>query len=224
MSLDKRDFLIYIVHERRNSTFQERMKDGKMKGCRPLTDHEVESVMNAFDGHYAARDKAIFALGRYTGERISAILKLKVGDIVQDGRILDHVIYQRGNRKGKTEGRSVALHPKAAAAMARWINQLAKDNILTADDYVFQSRNGANHPLSRIQYHKILKEAVMANHISGKVATHSMRKTFAGQMYEKLDHDIFKTAKAMGHSNVNSTAKYLSFKEEEIEAAIKGMS
>lgn len=195
-----------------------------MKGCRPLSDKEVEGIMDSFAGQYAARDKAIFALGRYTGERISAILKVKVGDIVQDGRILDHVSYQKKNRKGKTEGRIVAIHPKAKAALMTWINLLAADNILTADDYVFQSRNGANRPLSRIQYHKVFKEAVQANQITGKVATHSMRKTFANQVYEKLDHDIFKTQKAMGHKNINSTAQYLSFMEEDIEAAIKEMT
>ena len=32
--------------------------------------------MNSFAGIYADRDRAVFALGRFTGERISAILRL----------------------------------------------------------------------------------------------------------------------------------------------------
>lgn len=195
-----------------------------MKGCRPLTDQEADDVMASFGGVFAARDRAVFALGRYTGERISAILKLKIGDIVQGGQVADRVVYQRRNRKGKTEGRTVMLHPKAKAALTAWINELAKGTVLVAGDYVFKSRNGANQPVSRIQYHRILKEAVQANELKGKVATHSMRKTFAENMYERLDHNIFKVQKALGHANINSTTNYLSFKEEEIESAIRGMS
>jgi len=195
-----------------------------MKGCRPLTDQEADAIMESFGGPYAARDRAVFALGRYTGERISAILKLKVGDVVQAGRLTDQVIYRRANRKGKIEGRTVTLHPKAKRAMTAWINQLAKGTILTAGDYVFRSRKGGNHPIGRVQYHRILKEAVQVNELTGKVATHSWRKTFADHIFESLDRDIFRLQKAMGHKNINSTVQYLSFKEADIEKAIKGMS
>jgi integrase len=195
-----------------------------MKGCRPLTDKEADAIMESFGGPFAARDRAVFALGRYTGERISAILKLKVGDVVQAGRLTDSVVYRRANRKGKVEGRTVALHPKAKKALVAWINQLAKGTILTADDYVFRSRKGKNQPISRVQYHRILKEAIQLNELTGKVATHSIRKTFADHVYEALGRDIFRLQKAMGHKNINSTVQYLSFNEADIEKAIKGMS
>ena len=195
-----------------------------MKGCRPLTNKEADAIMESFGGPYAARDRAVFALGLYTGERISAILKLKIGDVVQAGRLTDSVVYRRANRKGKVEGRTVALHPKARRALTAWINQLAKGTILTADDHVFRSRKGINKPISRVQYHRIMKEAVQVNELTGKIATHSMRKTFADHVYEALGRDIFRLQKAMGHKNINSTVQYLSFKEADIEKAIKGMS
>ncbi len=179
--------------------------------------------MKSFGGQYAARDKAIFAVGRYTGERISAILHLKIGDVVQAGRIADAVTYRRASRKGKVEGRTVKLHPEAKKALAVWVNQLAKDTVLVADDFVFQSRKGQNRPISRIQYHRILKDAIQVNELSGKVATHSMRKTFADRVYEALGRDIFRTQKALGHKNINSTVQYLSFKEQDIEDAILAM-
>ena len=194
-----------------------------MKGCRSFTDQEADDIMKSFGGQYAARDKAIFALGRYTGERISAILRLNIGDIVQAGRIGDSVTYRRANRKGKVEGRTIKLHPKARTALTGWISQLGKNTILLPENFVFQSRKGTNKPISRIQYHRIFKEAVEVNGLTGKVATHSMRKTFADRVYEALDRDIFRTQKALGHRNINSTVQYLSFKEQDIEAAILGM-
>lgn len=193
-----------------------------MKGCRSFTDQEADLIMQTFGGTYAARDKAVFAVGRFTGERISAILHLKVGDVVQAGRIADAVTYRRASRKGKVEGRTVKLHAEAKAALNVWISQLAKDTILTADDYVFQSRKGQG-PLGRVQYYRILKEAVDANELTGKIATHSMRKTFADRVYEALGKDIFRTQKALGHKNINSTVQYLSFKEADIDAAVMAM-
>jgi integrase len=148
---------------------------------------------------------------------------LNIGDIVQAGRIGDAVTYRRANRKGKVEGRTVKLHPTAKKALTEWINQLGKNTILIAEHFVFQSRKGTNKPISRIQYHRIFKEAVEDNGLTGKVATHSMRKTFADRVHEALDQDIFRTQKALGHRNINSTVQYLSFKEQDIEAAILGM-
>ena len=39
-------------------------------------------------------------------------------------------------------------------------------------------------------------------------------------MYDKLNHDLVKTHKAMGHANINSTIAYLTFREEDITDAI----
>ena len=193
-----------------------------MKGCRSFSDQEVDLIKKSFSGPCAARDRAVFTMGRFTGERISAILQLKVGDVVQGGKVADAVTYRRANRKGKVEGRTVKLHPDAKDALTAWINQLAKETVLTAEDYVFQSRKGQG-PIGRIQYHRILKQAVLANELTGKISTHSMRKTFADRVYEALGRDIFRTQKALGHKNINSTVQYLSFKESDIDAAILAM-
>jgi site-specific recombinase XerD len=194
-----------------------------VKGCRSFTDQEADQLASSFAGPYALRDRAIFTVGRYTGERISAILQLKIGDIVQGGRVADSVSYRRANRKGKVEGRTVKLHPRAKTALTAWIKHLTnEEGTLTADQFVFRSRKGSR-PISRIQYHRILKDVVHAHHLTGKIATHSMRKTFADRMYDNLGHDIFRTQRALGHRNINSTVQYLSFREADIDKAILEM-
>lgn len=67
---------------------------------------------------------------------------------------------------------------------------------------------------------RILKEAYTSNEMTGKLGTHSMWKTFADRIYDKLDRDLVKTQKALGYRNINSTVQYLSFREEEIDEAI----
>jgi integrase len=191
-----------------------------MKGCRPLTDEELMVVSQSFGGTYAARDKALFLLGIKSGFRISELLSLTVGDVYQHGHLVERVTVQRRHMKKRIEGRTVVLHPEAKAALAAWLQTLQADGSLLPSVHIFQSRKGVNRPLSRVQAYRILQEAYGVNGLTGKLGTHSMRKTFANRVYDKLNHDLIKTQKALGHRNINSTVSYLSFREEEIEAAI----
>jgi site-specific recombinase XerD len=85
---------------------------------------------------------------------------------------------------------------------------------------VRDQETGLRRPISREQAWRILTEAFTANELTGKLGTHAMRKTFANRMYDKLGHDLVKTQRALGHKNINSTVAYLSFREEDIAAAI----
>jgi integrase len=191
-----------------------------MKGCRPLGDDETFLVAKSFGGAYALRDRALFLLGIKSGFRISELLSLTVGDVYRHGRLVERVTVQRRHMKKKVEGRTVVLHPEAKAALAAWLQSVQTDGTPLPTIYVFQSRKGVNRPLSRVQAYRILQEAYDTNGLTGKLGTHSMRKTFANRVYEKLDRDLVKTQRALGHRNINSTVQYLSFREEEIDQAI----
>jgi integrase len=192
-----------------------------VRGCRPLTDHEVEVVGKSFGGIYAKRNKALFILGLKTGYRITELLSLRIGNVWQHEKMVDRVTVQRRNMKGKMRSRTVILHPLARAAASAWLEQLQKRRgPLTPDTYLFRSHKGDNRAISRVQAWRILHDAYKANELTGKLGTHAMRKTFANRVYELLKYDMLKTQHAMGHANIQSTIAYLSFREEEITAAI----
>jgi integrase len=202
-----------------------------MRGCRPLTDAEVSLVAKSFGGTFAARNRALFVVGHRTGFRISELLSLRMGDVTQHGKILEQIGVQRkhmkGGKPGKTSGRMVKLHPEARAALSVWLEVLQKrmGGTLALETPVFCSRvkdptTGLKRAISREQAWRILKDAFYANELEGKLGTHAMRKTFCNRVYDLLKHDLVKTQRAMGHANVNSTVSYLSFREEEIDAAI----
>jgi integrase len=65
-----------------------------------------------------------------------------------------------------------------------------------------------------------LTEAYWTNELTGKLGTHAMRKTFATKVYTRLQHDLVKTQRALGHRNINSTVAYLSFCEDDVMQAI----
>ena len=191
-----------------------------MKGCRPLTAAEAAALAGSFTGAYADRDRALFLLGVKSGFRVSELLSLRIGDFIQAGRLVDKVTVRRAHMKKKTEGRTVFLHTEAKAALEKWLVQLRAAGYMTDRDFVFQSRKGPNRPISRIQAWRIIHAAAVAHQLTGKVGTHSLRKTFADRVYDALDRDLVKTQRALGHRNINSTVQYLSFREEDIDAAI----
>jgi len=191
-----------------------------MKGCRPLTDGKVQLIQQSFGGVYAARDKALFLLGVKSGFRISELLSLRVGDMSRHDRLVERVTVQRRHMQQKLEGHTVLLHPEAKAALATWLLTLRQMPGCTAHTFVFRSCKGQNRPISPVQAWRILHEAVTTNELTGKLGTHAMLKTFANRVYHQLNHDLVKTQRAIGHKNINSTVAYLSFVEEEIDAAI----
>lgn len=191
-----------------------------MKGCRPLDDAEIKAVAASFSGPHAARDRALFLLGLRSGFRISELLSLTLGDVVQAGRMVDRVAVQRRHMKKKIEGRSVLLHPEAKAALAVWVAELAAAGQTVPETPVFLSRKGAAAPIGRVQAWRILHTRFAGAGLTGKLGTHSMRKTFAARVYDRLGHDLLRTAAALGHKSINSTVQYLSFAETDIDAAV----
>ena len=205
------------------SSLSKNREGSNMKGTRPLTQPEIEAVLKSFKGTYRSRDRALFLLGLTSGLRISELLSVRIGDILEYGAVVERLSVRRRSTKGRREGRTVLLHPRAKEAMAAWLRVLEGAGRLDEGDFLFQSRKGQNRPVSRVHAWRVLRRAYAENELPGKLGTHSMRKTFAARIYDALGGDLVKTQRALGHQCVNSTAQYLSFKEEEIDQAILAM-
>ena len=190
-----------------------------MKGSRPLEEHEVQDVASSFAGRFALRDRSLFLLGVKSGFRISELLSLRIGNVVKNGRLVERVTVNRRHMKRKIEGRTVILNVEARDALALWIAELQELGA-TRETPVFRSRKGSDQSINRKHAWRILNEAYVVNELAGTLGTHSMRKTFANRVHVLLGRDLVKTQRALGHKNINSTVSYLSFLEEEIDAAI----
>jgi site-specific recombinase XerD len=131
---------------------------------------------------------------------------------------LDRVYIQRRHVKGSTEGRSIVLHTEAKEA----IKTLVIAEKMQNDWFLFKSRKGFNKPISTCQAWRILKDLYTRAGITGHVATHTMRKTFADRIHKASGRDIFQTQRALGHKSLDNTAAYLSFDQAELDALVKG--
>ncbi len=84
----------------------------------------------------------------------------------------------------------------------------------------FAPGRAPNRPIGRGHAWRILRRAFAAAEVAGNLGTHVMRKTFADRIYARLGGDLVKTQRALGHRCIESTAAYISFREEEIDDAI----
>lgn len=186
-----------------------------MRGARPLSKQEVERVLEAFSGRHRCRDRALFLTGIYSGFRISELLSLRVKDVTENnGQISERITVQRLRMKGKHRSRSVILHPQARKALQEYLFDAGLTLAFDVDpcELLF--------PFRRQHAHRILARAFRAAGISGRVSSHSLRKTFAANVFNNLGRNVFLTASALGHQSPASTVHYLSLDQSRIDAAI----
>jgi integrase len=201
-----------------------------VRGCRPLNRDEALLIRDFFIGPLALRNQTMFAVGNNTGFRVSELLSLRLGDVVEiDGTIVERLTVSRKNMKGKVSSRSVPVNPQARQALRTWLLALREAGVIHRDDVLFASRRDPFRAIGRRQAWKIMKRAYLAAGIKGKTGTHSMRKTFANNVYTNLLQrvgrgepiDAFRgVSKALGHRDIKSTDQYLSFAQAEVEQSI----
>ena len=92
-----------------------------MKGARALSPLEIQAVCAAFSGKYTIRNRALFLLCVNIGARITEALNLNVGDVLQNGEIVDVLYLRRQTVKGKQSGVSLTLPPGARKALVSFI-------------------------------------------------------------------------------------------------------
>jgi len=88
------------------------------------------------------------------------------------------------------------------------------------DEYLFQSRNGENKPIQRLQAYRILNKAARNVGIDEEIGTHTMRKTFGYHFYQKTK-DIALLQNLFNHSSPSVTLRYIGINQDIIDNAIR---
>ena len=78
-------------------------------------------------------------------------------------------------------------------------------------------------PMHRQTAHDILKKAFIAAGLNGKLATHSLRKSFAQRVYNKSG-DIYLVQELLGHRNISTAQKYLGVNYADARAAVEAIA
>ena len=181
-----------------------------MKGTRPLDNDEIRRVSACFTGTFEVRNRGLFMIGVSTGGRISELLSLRIGDAYQNQKPVTDLLYNKSIVKGGEVSRAVPVNSdgrEAIEALIDWHRE--RYGHLNDKRPLFPSRNQKGTvAMNRQTAHEMLKEAFMTAGLNGKIATHSLRKSFAQRIYEESG-DIYLVQELLGHRNVATTQKYI---------------
>lgn len=141
-----------------------------MEAVEALKDIKQINAMKRFLKKHSERDYVLFVFGINTGLKITELLNITVGDVLEkDGTIKSFIL-----------PREVYLNQKVKKALLHYI----QDHHLNSEDYLFQSGKKGK-PITRQQAYRIIHQAAEAVGIKGKIGTHSMRKTFGYHAYKR---------------------------------------
>ena len=196
-----------------------------MKGTRPLDNDEIRRVSGCFTGTYEVRNSGLFMLGVSTGGRISELLSLRIGDVYQNRSAVSDLLFNKSIVKGGEVSRSVPVNADGRRAIRDLIDwHRDKYRSIASTRPLFPSRhNSGTVPLHRQTAHDILKNAFIEAGLNGKLATHSLRKSFAQRLYDKTG-DIYLVQELLGHRNISTTQKYLGVNYADARAAVEAIA
>ena len=160
-----------------------------------------------------------------TGGRISELLSLQIGDVYQNGKAVSDLLFEKSVVKGGEVSRAVPVNADGRHAidkLVEWHRQHYENT--SPQRPLFPSRHKSGTvPMHRQTAHDILKKAFIAAGLNGKLATHSLRKSFAQRVYNKSG-DIYLVQELLGHRNIATTQNYLGVNYADARAAVESIA
>ena len=160
------------------------------------------------------RDYLVFALGIRVALRISDLLSLAVGDVLdEEGQIKDALIIleQKTKKTRKKKKRRVIQLNKKAKEAIRWYLDQTGD--ISPSTFLFPSQKGGS--LCRNRAGELIKEWCNNVGLVGDYAGTSLRKTWAYQVWRK-GGNVSTIRKALGHSREEITLCYIGITESDV--------
>lgn len=177
---------------------------------------DIERLINYYLSKKQYRNYLLVVLGIYTLLRVSDILKLKFMDVYNfnNDRFKSHIelIEQKTKKKKK-----LAINEVCIEALQLYIDSIDDFNM---NRYIFKSNRESNRPISRIQAHRILKQAGYELDMNANLSCHSLRKTRPYHEANQKDREgktIGIIMEALNHASYESTKRYLGISQDELD-------
>jgi integrase/recombinase XerD len=178
----------------------------------PLEISKIVGAANQLRKSYPLRQQiygTLFGLVAVTGLRIAEALDLRLHDVLPDG-----ILQIRRTKFGKS--RLVPLHPTAAAALERYLDQ--RRRMAVTDDHVFLSAGNRRISSSMVEYtfRRILRLAGITPSRTRPPRIHDLRHSFATRALEQCSTNreavarhFVALATYLGHTDIVHTYWYL---------------
>ena len=208
----------------RQRTEKKRDHVAKMTGAHttdPIKDYQmVRKWLKIAEEHDRERRRGgiswymLLLLGFNTSLRIGDICALRVGDVRDQERV--RVVAEKTGKLSNIKLQADVQ--KRIAALLRGRGE---------EEYVLQSRQksgktGENKPISRQRAFAIIKEIARRADFNEHAGCHTMRKTFAYDLYQTTG-DLSLVQKVLNHSSQMETLRYIGLDQMAMDKAIDGM-
>ncbi len=182
--------------------------------ARSLTMEELHTIRSCLERR-SSRDTCLFEVGVNCGLRVSELVNLDVGDVWRFDAPVSRLELTR--TKG-AKPRAVPLNGKAKASLSALISEKHRGgDRLDGDAPLFLNADG--HRLTRRGADYVLRSIFDECRITGKVTTHSLRKTFATTMLNRgVQLRVIQVL--LGHSSLATTERYLSVTDDQLSQAV----
>lgn len=205
----------------------------KEHAAEPIKDMEdILRVSDFLISNQRYRDNMLFVVGINFGLRISDLLSLRFSHLInEDFTFRDRFPIlekkTRNTRKHK-KNRYVTINTAVIEAVTLYLENTPN---VSLSDYLFRSnsRNSrdSRKPMTKQACDLILKGIGRDLGLSNRMATHSLRKTFAYHQMVMSGNDprkLLLLQKMFGHSTSAQTLDYIGITSEEIDAAYLKMN
>jgi integrase len=188
----------------------------------PVRDmNQISNMIRILERKGNKRDPLLLRFGLNTGLRINDILRMKVKYIFNpDGTLKEYLdlfeskTIKRRNRLLKQIKLNSVIRPE----LESYVNFYG----LEPEDWIFFSLRNPANPLDRSRAYSLLRDAAEKSGVA-KFGTHSMRKTFAYNIYKKTK-DLALVMRILNHSDPDYTLRYVGIVQDNLDKAYEEFS
>jgi len=156
------------------------------------------------------RDYLLFVMGINIGLRISDLLRLRLGDVLNEKNRPKELFWIKEQKTSKV--RKFMINDSVKKALQEVFGGRA---VVKPQDFIFVSRKGENKPISRVHAWYVLNQAARSIGITSSIGTHTLRKTFGYHAY-KQGIDITLLQSLFNHSTPSITLAYIGITQDDI--------
>lgn len=175
--------------------------------------------LKALAGYYLEkgqlRNHTLIVMGVYTALRISDLLRLTWSDVYDNERQTfrnEITVIEKKTKKQKT----IALNKHILGALRQlYLHRRGK--------FIFANNRKEPKAISRVQAWRIIHAAVVELGITGKIACHSLRKTWGYHAVKDGNVSLAVIVDIYNHSSYEITKCYLGITQDERNEAYMGM-
>ncbi len=182
----------------------------------PIRDKkQLKALGEYFIRHGQLRNYVMVVMGVHTLLRISDLLQLKWSDVYDEERgafrtHIDIIEKKTGKR------RIIALNKQVIQALCLYLPY-------KRCDFIFVSNRKNGRPISRVQAWRIIHMATAAVGVTGRIACHSLRKTWGYHACRSGKVPLAVIVRIYNHSSFAITMRYLGVEQDDIDQAYLDM-